>query len=86
MKQIKYLGQIIDENERRPDPERAKAIKNMSQPNNVTNLQVFLGLTNYYSISIPKMYDLRAPLNDQLKKSAKWIWFKECKDAFRKKL
>ena len=81
MKQIKYLGQIIDENSRKPDPERTEVIKNMPPPNNVTNLRAFLHLVNYYSIYIPKMYDLRAPLNDLLEKGAKWIWSKECEDA-----
>ena len=52
-------------------PKRAKVIKNIPPLSNVTNLQAFLDLANYYCIYIPKMYDLRAPLNDLLKKSAK---------------
>ena len=44
MKRIKYLEQIIEENGRRPDPERPEAIKNMPSPNNVINLQVFFRL------------------------------------------
>ena len=68
MEQIMYLGQIINENGRRHDLERAKTIENMPAVNNVTKLQVFLGLDNYYSIYIPKMYDLKAPLNNLLKK------------------
>ena len=71
MKLIKHLGQIIDKNDRRLDRERAKAIKNIPSPNNVTNLQVFLGLANYYTIYIPKIYDLREPLNSLLKKGCK---------------
>ena len=84
MKQMKYLGQIIDENGIKRDLERAETIKNRPSPNNVTNIQVFLGLANFYSIYIPRMYDLKAPLNDLLTKGAKWIWFKECEDAFQK--
>ena len=38
LRKIKYLGQIIDENGRRPDPERAAAIKNMPAPENITSL------------------------------------------------
>ena len=41
MKQIKILGQIIDENSRRSDTERTEVIKNMLSPNNVTNLQAW---------------------------------------------
>ena len=46
MNKIKYLGHIIDKDRRRPDPERATAIKDMPGPDNVT-LQSFLGLSNY---------------------------------------
>ena len=35
---IKYLGQIIDEKRRRPDPSWANAIKNMPAPTNVSSL------------------------------------------------
>ena len=80
MKQIKYLGQIIIENGRRSNSEKAEAIKYMPLPKNVTNLQAFLGLASYYSIYIPKRYDLRAQLDDLLKKGAKWIWSKECEE------
>ena len=84
MKQIKYLGKIIDKNGRRPDPERAETIKNVPVPNNVTNIQAFLDLANYYSIYIPKIYGLRAHLNNLLKKGAKWNWLEEYEEAFQK--
>jgi len=61
MERIKYLGQIIDCEGRKPDPQRTEAIKNMPAPDTVAKLQSFLGLAQYYAIYIPKMYDLRAP-------------------------
>ena len=82
LKQIKYLGQIIDSQGRRPDPLRTEATEKMPAPNNVTQLQSFLGLAQYYAIYIPKMHKLRAPLNELLKKRQKWIWSKECQNAF----
>ena len=36
MNKIKYLGNIIDKGRRRPDPERATAVKDMPAPDNVT--------------------------------------------------
>ena len=84
IKQVEYLGQIIDKNSRKSYPEWAEAIKNMSSPNNISNLQVFLGLASYYSIYFPKVYDPRALLNDILKKDRKWIWLKECAAVSRK--
>ena len=74
MSDIKYLGQIIDSDGRRPDPARAEAIKSMPTPQNILTLQAFLGLANYYCIYIPKIHNLRAPLNKLLKKGAKWEW------------
>ncbi|XP_026441989.1 uncharacterized protein K02A2.6-like, partial [Papaver somniferum] len=81
---IKYLGQIIDRNGRRPDPERSIAIKNMPEPHNITTLQSFLGLANYYQSFIPNMHTLRAPLNELLRKDKDWNWTSECKMAFEK--
>ena len=34
----------------------------------------FLWLANYYQSFIPKMYELRAPLNQLLKKDKRWEW------------
>lgn len=47
---IKYLGQIIDKNGKKPGPGRAKAIENMPAPENKSSLQAFLGLVNYYNV------------------------------------
>ena len=63
MNKIKYLGHIIDKDGRRPDPERATDIKHMPYPDNVTTLQSFLGLANYYQSFMKNMHDLRALLN-----------------------
>ena len=84
LKRIKYLGHIIDENGRKPDPERSTAIREMPAPNNVASLQSFLGLANYYQSFIPNMHDLRAPLNELLKKDKSWDWSTECQEAFDK--
>ena len=84
MNKIKYLGQIIDREGRRPNPKRTEAIKNIPVPDNVTKLQSFLGLANYYNLYIPKMQELRGPLNKLLSKNKKWCWTKECDNAFNK--
>ena len=60
---IKYLRQIIDTNSRKPDPLKSSAIKNMPVSINVSTLQEFLGLANYYCKINPNMHVLRAPLN-----------------------
>ena len=59
LNKIKYLGQITDKNNRRPDPARASAIKDMSAPENVRSLKNFLGLANYYNVFVLSMHCLR---------------------------
>ena len=72
MKEIKYLGHIIDKDSRKLDPERVAVIKNMPAPENVASLQSFLGLANYYQAFIPSMHNLRAPLIELLRKDKAW--------------
>ena len=71
MNKIKYLGHIIDKDGRRPDLERATTINDMPALDNVTTLQSFLGLANYYQSFIKNLHHLRTPLNELLKKKIK---------------
>ena len=61
MNKIKYLGHIIDKDGRCPDPKRATAIKDMPAPDNVTTVQSFLGLANYYQSFIKKICTISTP-------------------------
>ena len=73
MEKIKYFRHIINKDGRKPDPDRAAAIKDMPAPNNIATLQSFLGFANYYQIFIPNMHDLHAPQNELLKKCKLWV-------------
>ena len=84
MNKIEYLDQIINHEGRRPNPKRTEAIKNMPILDNVTKLQSFLGLANYYNLYIPNMHELRASLNKLLSKNKKWCGTKESDNAFNK--
>ena len=84
MEKIKYLRHIIDKDGRRPDPERAAAIKDMLALDNIASLQSFLGLANYYQIFMSNMYDLRAPFDELLKKDKPWVWTAECLEVLEK--
>ena len=43
---IKFLGHVIDANGIYPDPEKTRALHQMSQPSNVSGLRRFLGMAN----------------------------------------
>ena len=79
---IKYLGFIVDQDGRRPDPQKVSAVVNMPAPNNITTLRSFLGLVNYYQSFVPNLRSIRYPLDNLLKKDQEWNWSTLCQQAF----
>ena len=69
--EIKYLGHIINKDGRRPDPDRATAIKEMPAPDNVQALQSFIGLANFCQIFIKNMLNLKPPSSMNLLRKIK---------------
>ncbi|EYB94088.1 hypothetical protein Y032_0175g486 [Ancylostoma ceylanicum] len=84
MSEIRYLGDIIDKDGRRPDPEKIRAITEMPPPKDVVQLRSFLGMVNYYGVFIKDMRQLRAPLDALLKKNTPFKWSPDCQHAFEK--
>ena len=66
--QIEYFAFILDRNGIHPSPAKVKAILEVQEPQNKTELQSFLGLVNYYRKFIPNMSTLASPLNKLLAK------------------
>ncbi|PIO76323.1 reverse transcriptase [Teladorsagia circumcincta] len=83
MPQLRYLGNIIDATGRRPDPAKIEVIRKMPHPD-IVQVRSFLGMLNYYGHFISKMRQLRAPLDDLLKKNVPFEWSPECQDAFQR--
>lgn len=69
MPEIRHLGHITEKDERRPGQEKIRAITEMPQLKDVVQLRSFLGLVNYYGVFIKEIRQLRAPLDDLLKKN-----------------
>ncbi|XP_058170027.1 uncharacterized protein K02A2.6-like [Anopheles ziemanni] len=84
MTQIEYLGFIVDSQGLRPNPEKIAVIHELPAPRNVSEVRSFLGAVNYYGKFVPKMRDLRYPLDVLLKNESQFEWTRECEDAFRK--
>jgi len=60
---IKYLGFVIDNDGRSPDPKKITAVADMPAPA-ITTLHSFLRLVSYYQSFIPNMHSHRQPLDD----------------------
>ncbi|MFG1588215.1 reverse transcriptase family protein [Staphylococcus aureus] len=71
--EIRFLGHIINREGRKPDPSKVEVIVNMPVPKDRKQLKSFLGMVSYYSSFVPKMRELRGPLDD-LEKAESYVW------------
>ena len=79
---LMVLGHVISADGISADPEKIESIVNYIAPTNVTQLQRFLGSTNYYHSFIPKYATIAHPLYALLRKDSPWRWDLECEEAF----
>ncbi|CAI7764841.1 unnamed protein product [Closterium sp. NIES-53] len=56
------------------DPRKIEAVKKWKVPENMKELQQFLGFTNYYNRFVPQYAKIAAPLTDLLKKYTPFKW------------
>lgn len=77
--EIKYLGHIITLKGIKPQTEK---IININEPKNIKQIQSFLGITGYYRKFIKDYGTIAKPLTNLLKKSTKFEFNTECKNAF----
>lgn len=80
--QVSYLGFVIDRHAKRPDPQRVRAIMDMPVPQNVRELEAFIGKINYYGKFLPQFSPECEPLNRLRRLNTSWHWSKECETAF----
>jgi transposase InsO family protein len=79
---ILFLGHIVDQNGIQADPERTKAIEEMSPPENISKLRRFLGMINQLGKFSCNLAELSQPLRELLKKDRTWVWGKAQEEAF----
>ena len=66
---VEYLGHRID----RTLPTQRLGINEAQSPKNITEINSFLGLLNYYSKFLPNLASKLSPLYHLLRKQQKWI-------------
>ena len=79
---IPFFGNILTANGLKPDPAKIAAIEAMEQPEDLKQLQTFLGMANYLCRFTPNLSAIAAPLRDLCKKSSEFIWGPEHSKAF----
>jgi hypothetical protein len=80
--EVVYIGHKISTEGVSPLGEKIEAIQKVPVPKNVTDLQAFLGLLNYYHRFLPNVAGLLAPLHELLRKGVVWRWGNRQQAAF----
>ena len=86
-----FFGMVLTADGIRPDPKKVETIKKWPVPQNVTELQLFLGSVNYLSHFIAGLSQLHKPLQALVKKNRESVWttvhdksFQDLKDRVSK--
>ena len=66
------------------DPTKFKAVTDWPPPQNITELQRFIGFANFYRQFIDQFSQVARPLHDLTKKDAEFDWPPACQSAFEK--
>ena len=80
--EVKFLGQVLTPSSISSDPDKIATVVQMKEPNNITEVRRFLGMTNQLSKFTPNLADLTKPLHDLLSKQNLWTWGESQRKAY----
>lgn len=80
---ISYLGFRIDQEGIHPTQDKLDAISKAPVPQNVPQVQAYLGLLNFYRKFLPNASTLLEPLTKLLRANERWRWESEQQSAFQ---
>jgi hypothetical protein len=65
------------------NPSKVRDVLDWEPPKSIHQVRSFLGLAGYYRRFIPNFSKISKPITKLLKKGTKYVWSKECDEAFR---
>ncbi|GJP70686.1 hypothetical protein CLOP_g1598 [Closterium sp. NIES-67] len=68
LEKVQFLGHMVSAQGVHVDPKKIKAVRTWKTPENMKELQQFLGFANYYNRFVPQYAKLAAPLTNLLKR------------------
>jgi hypothetical protein len=80
--EVKYLGFIISTTGTKMDPAKITTIQDWPQPQNVKDIQSFLGFANFYCRFIKGYSSIVAPLTYLTQKDIPFTWTSDCTYSF----
>ena len=81
-KHLHYLGHLVSVDGLLPTVEKTVAIKDLAPPTNIHEVQVVMGMFNYYRKFIPNFAEVAKSIVELTKKNMKFDWTNKCQVAF----
>ncbi|GJP51198.1 hypothetical protein CLOM_g10360 [Closterium sp. NIES-68] len=81
LKKVQFLGHIVSAQGVHVDPKKIEAVRTWKTPENVKELQQFLGFANYYNRFMPQFAKISMPLTNLLKKNTPYKWEPQHQEA-----
>jgi hypothetical protein len=82
LKEVSFLGHVISKGGVSIDPSKVKDVLNWKAPQNVSEIQSFLGMAGYYRRFIEGFSKIVKPMTKLLEMGSKFIWTLECQAKF----
>ena len=79
---LHFLGHVLSDKGLEVDPAKVAAVADWPNPENVSHVHSFLGLSNYFRSFIQGYSSLVCSLIDLTKKGADWAWTAACQGSF----
>ncbi len=81
--EVEFLGHILSGEGVATDPKKIKSIEEWPRPENVKDIQKFLGLCNYYRRFVKNFAKIAKPLHNLTRKNTKFNWNNNCEESFQ---
>jgi hypothetical protein len=65
------------------DPGKVRDVLDWKPPKSIHQVRSFLCLVGYYRRFIPNFSNISKPITELLKKGTKYVWSKDCDEAFQ---
>ncbi len=82
-KRVRILGYVVDNGQVFVDPEKTAPLLSRPPPRNIKEVQILLGLANYYRQFIQNFASLTSPLTELLRKDTKFVMDDRRLQAFK---
>jgi hypothetical protein len=80
---VSFLGHVISPEGIVVEPDKVRDVLDWKPPKSMHQVRSFLGLADYYRRFILNFSKIAKPITELLKKGTKYVWNKNCDEAFQ---